>query len=317
MGSYYQKPSMSFLGVLFLVLLTADVFGQNMFRKINDFDGDGKADFAVTRNEGGNRIWYVWKTTGGFSAFQWGFPTDQNVAGDYDGDGITDPAIFRKEDMSPGTMRYSFWINRSQLGVRALVAQTNAYPDSIPYQQDYDGDGKTDVCFTFATVTGQIPQYWIHYDNGSSIAYDNPGGNFIRFGNMIGDGRADAAAYHPNSHLVSIREPGFGPIQSVFFGTSGDEYVAADFDGDGKGELTVFRQSDGTWWWIRSSDNAVNVVSWGTMGDVPVPADYDGDGRTDLAVWRPGSQSNYWVYGSQFGPFVFGWGTTGDSVVRY
>jgi hypothetical protein len=93
--------------------------------------------------------------------------------------------------------------------------------------------------------------------------------------------------------------------------------VAADFDGDGKGDLTVFRESDGTWWWMRSSDSVVEAQSFGMTGDVPVPADYDGDGKTDIAIWRPGAQSYFWVYGSQDGVFALPWGTSGDSVVTY
>ncbi len=139
------------------------------------------------------------------------------------------------------------------------------------------------------------------------IAYDNPGGTFIKLGDMIGDGKAEAAAYNPASHLVSIREPGFGPIRTVSFGITGDQFVAADFDGDGKGDLTVFRPSDGTWWWLRSSDNVVNASTFGVSGDVPVPADYDGDGKTDLAIWRSDSQSYFWVYGSQAGVFALPW----------
>ena len=96
MGIYCKKASFIFLCCLISVFLTTTVFGQNMFRKINDFDGDGKADFAVTRNEGGNKIWYVWQTTGGFTAYQWGLATDENAAGDYDGDGKTDPGIFER-----------------------------------------------------------------------------------------------------------------------------------------------------------------------------------------------------------------------------
>jgi hypothetical protein len=295
-------------------VLNVPVFTQNMFRKINDFDGDGKADFAVTRNDGGNKIWYVWRTAGGFTAFQWGFATDEIAAGDYDGDGKTDPGIFRKEVLSPSTMRYSFWVNRSQQGVMSLIiGPTNNYPESVAYQQDFNGNGKTDVAFTIDNHA----RYWVWWDGGGSIAYNNPGGTFIKLGDMIGDGRADAAGYDPTSNLVSIREPGFGPIQTVAFGTTGDEYVAADFDGDGKGDLTVFRQSNGQWWWMRSSDNVVNAATFGSSGDVPVPADYDGDGETDLAVWRAGSQSHYWVSGSQIGVFLVPWGISGDTVVRY
>ena len=91
-----------------------------------------------------------------------------------------------------------------------------------------------------------------------------------------------------------------------------------DFDGDGIGDLTVWRRSEGNWYWLKSSDGTFQSVHWGVSGDIPVPGDYDGDGKTDQAIWRSGSpQSIYWVNGSQSGVKVFAWGVFGDTVVHY
>ena len=59
MGIYCKKASFIVLCFLFSVFITT-VSGQNMFRKMMDFDGDGKADFAITRDVGGARYWYIW-----------------------------------------------------------------------------------------------------------------------------------------------------------------------------------------------------------------------------------------------------------------
>ena len=64
---------------------------------------------------------------------------------------------------------------------------------------------------------------------------------------------------------------------------------AADFDDDGKADLTVWRPGSGDWHVVDSSDGSRRTRQWGQAGDVPVPGDYDGDGRTDFAVWRPSS----------------------------
>lgn len=59
----------------------------------------------------------------------------------------------------------------------------------------------------------------------------------------------------------------------------------ADFDGDGKTDISVFRPSDGHWY-ISKSSGGYSFVPWGLRTDRLVPGDYDGDGKTDLAVNR-------------------------------
>jgi len=314
MKNLYRKAAFALLSGLVFALTAASVYGQSLYRKMNDFDGDGKADFAITRNLNGSRYWYILKTTQGFSVKQWGLATDENAVGDYDGDGKFDIAIFRKEPFN-SDMKFSFWMDGSQNGVISYSVITNDDPQAVAAQQDYNGDGITDIGFTRFNVAietvcslggGGCPQYF----------YD---GTMVKLGDLSGDGKAEVTSYtsNGNNNTVSIKNLSTNNTQRIPFGLVGDNYVPADFDGDGKGDLAVFRQSDGTWWWMRSSDGVVNVVRWGGTGDVAVPADYDGDGKTDIAIWRPGSQSQYWVYGSLGTSFVVNWGIASDTVVRY
>jgi probable HAF family extracellular repeat protein len=63
----------------------------------------------------------------------------------------------------------------------------------------------------------------------------------------------------------------------------------ADFDGDGRTDLSVYRPSGGFWYHSRSSDNSFSAAQFGIASDRLAPGDYDGDGKTDLAVYRDGT----------------------------
>ena len=67
-----------------------------------------------------------------------------------------------------------------------------------------------------------------------------------------------------------------------------DMPVPADYDGDHKTDIAVFRPSDGNWYIHNSSNGQFVTIHWGQTGDVPVPGDYDGDGKNDVAVFRNG-----------------------------
>jgi hypothetical protein len=81
----------------------------------------------------------------------------------------------------------------------------------------------------------------------------------------------------------------------------------SDFDGDGKADVAVFRESSGDWYTLRSSDGAFSAVHFGAAGDKAVPGDYDGDGKTDQAVFRNSTGVWYLQMSSQgFSGMQFG-----------
>ena len=74
-----------------------------------------------------------------------------------------------------------------------------------------------------------------------------------------------------------------GPVAGVAIAKNKN----ADFDGDGKADLSVYRPDPGVWIVLNSSNSTVSYVGFGLAADIPVPGDYDGDGKTDHAVFRP------------------------------
>ena len=79
----------------------------------------------------------------------------------------------------------------------------------------------------------------------------------------------------------------------VQFGDPSDLPVPGDYNGDGVEDLAVFRPSTGQWF-VRSQF----TVQWGNRGDVPVPGDFNGDGLMDVAVYRPSTGD--WFVRNQF-----------------
>ena len=75
---------------------------------------------------------------------------------------------------------------------------------------------------------------------------------------------------------------------AIRFGANGDIPVAADYDGDSRADVAIYRASVGQWWVLRSS-GGVQSFQFGISSDKPVQGDHTGDGKADVAVWRPGT----------------------------
>jgi hypothetical protein len=126
----------------------------------------------------------------------------------------------------------------------------------------------------------------------------NETGDFIpAFGDYTGDGRNDLAVYRQNAYWIQPSPS--GATFTIRWGTSTEFNwlgnilaggVEGDYDGDGRMDATIVRNSSGVaqWWILRSSNMTLSVVNLGIYSsDFFLPgADYDADGRDDPAMFR-------------------------------
>ena len=220
---------------------------------------------------------------------------DQSYHTDFDGDGTSDPALFRAAN-----------------GLWSVRGVTRAYLGTSTDQGvpgDYDGDGTTEI----AVHRGQSGLWSIQ---GLTRLYFGALNDLVRPGDYNGDGRFELGLFRPSSGLWAVNDvtrvsfgesadlpaPGFyrgghaldlavfrrstgmwavRDVTRVYLGSSSDTPVAGDYDGDGTWEPAIYRPSTGLW-----SIRGVTVAYLGSGVDSPQPGDYDGDGTDDIAIYR-------------------------------
>jgi hypothetical protein len=313
------------------------VFGsESDFPLPQDVDGDGRAELVVYRRS--TATWYTYfPLTGATETTQFGSPGDIPVllpsyyqlrdrAGDVDGDGRRDLTIFRPSDGMWWTLLsatdYSAWDTSTWTSARL------GRPGDIPVGVDFSGDRRMDVA-VYRPSTG----YW--YDLKGAVRAGGLAGDVVVPAEYTGDGSADIGIFRQEAGSVgtwyvsyslcvgsSTRSCSLYPAfteghTSSWPAEPGDLPVPADYDGDGRTDLALFRPADGSWHlrlsWADGMDSPVSrTVTWGTRSDdIPVPDDYDGDGRADIAIYRP-SDGAWWIlYSASDYTTCFGvlWGT--------
>ena len=166
-------------------------------------------------------------------------------------------------------------------------------------------DGLTVVISVQANVTpGIVNRIRLAIADTSDRLFDSAvfirGNSFVstpaphRF-DFDGDNKDDFTVVRPISGQTNIiwyiLRSSNSTLNSLYWGLSTDVLVPADYDGDRKTDVAIFR--DGLWAALLTNTNTFTLVQFGAAGDIAAPADYDGDGRADFAYFRSGTQSRY------------------------
>ncbi|MDQ3801011.1 MAG: VCBS repeat-containing protein [Acidobacteriota bacterium] len=279
-----------------------------------DIDGDGKSDIAVFRPSEG--IWYILQSAdNSFRAVRFGLEHDILVPADYDGDRKTDIAVVRNDVW--------YILRSSDGGFYAEYWGTEGFDIAVP--ADYDGDGKADLAFFhFNGITiNEINFFQILQSSNNlrrTVQWGNQSLANPRPADYDGDGKADIASYNcfpiagqqtPPRCEWAIFQSAANNARIEHFGNGGDYPLPpADYDGDGKADIAVFRSSERVWYLLQSAAGFA-AVQYGLESDYARPSDYDGDGKADIAVWR-GSDGVWYLLRSSQGFTGFKFGTTGD-----
>lgn len=227
-----------------------------------DYDGDGRTDLGLFRQNGGAAVWEILRSSdSGTTTVVFGFSTDIPVRGDFDGDGRADIAVYRP---SNGTWYIQKSDNSGYLYVPFGLAEDR------PIAADMDGDGKDDIA-VFRPSDGTW--YWQQSSDGQYRgAQWGQAGDVPVKADFDGDGKNDLTVFRPANGTWYSYRTSDGGFQGAQWGTGTDIPVAGDYDGDNRADIAVFRPSDGKWYILRSSDGAFQGIQFGLNGDIPLIA---------------------------------------------
>jgi hypothetical protein len=236
---------------------------------------------------------------------------EQRTPNDHSGGIIRNNIFFRKPGETGDTGIYVADSPNTKV-LHNTVILNGTYPFAIEYRfPDTTGVeirfNLTDApIFPRDGATGNVAN---NIENASSDMFVDPANNDLHL-RSTATLAIDAAPVHPD--VTDDYDGQLRPTSGASPCDLGaDEFFSvihsksADFDGDGKSDIGVYR--DGNWYIRRTSDGGLTSVGWGGLPqDKLVAGDYDGDGKIDVAIYRDGNWAI--IRSSDGGITGVGWG---------
>jgi hypothetical protein len=210
--------------------------------------------------------------------FGFGQAGDIALWGDWNGDGIDTPGVWRN-----GTFLLR---NSSSAGPADIQFNFGSSPD-IPIVGDWNGDGID----TVGIFNGNF--FYLKTANTAAASTVNPfygqPGDRPLAGDWNGDGIDTIGVQRGNTFLLRNSNTAGGADISFSYGVAGDVGVMGDWNGDGIDTPAVFR--NGTFF-LRNSNTSGGgevSISYGAFQDRPVAGDLDADGDDNVGFFRNGT----------------------------
>jgi hypothetical protein len=209
--------------------------------------------------------------------FQFGPAGGIPITGDFDGDGVSDLAIFAEGEWHLDANSDG---DEDPTDLWARLGSRN----DLPVTGDWNGDGKTDIGI-YGPAWPRDPHV-VHHEPGLADAE-----NARRSQPKNLPPQAEHAALGARRLRAAGTKSREDLIDHVFhYGTAGDVPIAGDWNGDGIDTIGIFH--DGRWHRDIDGDGRTTPrdrsAQFGRAGDLPVTGDWNGDGITDLGIYRGG-----------------------------
>jgi len=218
-----------------------------------------------------------------------GAPSDVGLVGDFDGDTISDFALYRN-----GVWYIDFLNDRVVDRVIAFGGPTSL---DTPVVGDFNGDGKTDIGL-FRNNGFWYLDYNLDANPDHISGFGGAAGDIPVVADFNGDGIMDRAIYRQGLWIVDFSFDGTVDAVYAWGGAANDIPCVADFNNDGVADLIVFR--DGAWFIDFNHDGVTDIIhNFGGPGDRPLVGFFDTANSVFVRAGASGAQN-----GSQQMPFA-------------